>query len=204
MLVAAEPDRDIHLRPRRLFICVQVLLCMYDYVCMKFLMRMHEHYCFLPAVQYSCPATWALNACWLQQHFNILQRGLSSQFSSLIYCYSQQLSQPICKDVIFKPQRIRKGFICCQERHHRAQTQFLLSLSFPVTEAVRFLLINVISCQQCPISFLCMQIPKLLSMEPERGLRAGGTKVTINGEHLNIGSEVKVKVNTTQECIITK
>uniref|UniRef100_A0A3Q4N388 Plexin D1 n=1 Tax=Neolamprologus brichardi TaxID=32507 RepID=A0A3Q4N388_NEOBR len=44
----------------------------------------------------------------------------------------------------------------------------------------------------------------LLSMEPERGLRAGGTKVTINGEHLNIGSEVKVKVNTTQECIITK
>ncbi|XP_063320866.1 plexin-D1 [Pelmatolapia mariae] len=47
-------------------------------------------------------------------------------------------------------------------------------------------------------------IPKLLSMDPERGLRAGGTKVTINGEHLNIGSEVKVKVNTTQECIITK
>lgn len=87
-----------------------------------------------------------LNACWLQQHFNILQRGLSSQFSSLIYCYSQQLSQPICKDVIFKPQRIRKDFICCQERHHRAQTQFLLSLSFPVTEAVRFLLINVTSC----------------------------------------------------------
>ncbi|XP_030588633.1 plexin-D1 [Archocentrus centrarchus] len=46
--------------------------------------------------------------------------------------------------------------------------------------------------------------PKLLSMEPGRGSRTGGTRVTISGEHLDIGSQVKVKVNNTLECDITK
>ncbi|KAG7228117.1 hypothetical protein INR49_013400 [Caranx melampygus] len=47
-------------------------------------------------------------------------------------------------------------------------------------------------------------VPKLLSMEPKKGSRAGGTRVTIIGEHLNIGSEVRVKVNNTEECLITE
>ncbi|KAM8755047.1 plexin-D1 [Acanthopagrus schlegelii] len=47
-------------------------------------------------------------------------------------------------------------------------------------------------------------IPKLLSMEPRKGSRAGGTRVTIRGEHLDIGSEVRVLVNNTEECRITE
>lgn len=46
--------------------------------------------------------------------------------------------------------------------------------------------------------------PQLLSMEPRKGSRAGGTRVTIRGEHLDIGSQVIVKVNITQECNITE
>ncbi|XP_034028621.1 plexin-D1 [Thalassophryne amazonica] len=45
-------------------------------------------------------------------------------------------------------------------------------------------------------------VPKLLSMEPRKGSRAGGTRVTIRGKHLDAGSEVRVKVNNTQECAI--
>ena len=41
-------------------------------------------------------------------------------------------------------------------------------------------------------------------MEPTKGSRAGGTIVIIRGEHLDIGSEVRVKVNNTQECTITE
>uniref|UniRef100_A0A672ZR40 Sema domain-containing protein n=1 Tax=Sphaeramia orbicularis TaxID=375764 RepID=A0A672ZR40_9TELE len=51
-------------------------------------------------------------------------------------------------------------------------------------------------------SVLWIQVPKLFSMEPGKGSRAGGTRVTIRGEHLDIGSQVKVKVNNTLECII--
>uniref|UniRef100_A0A673XKN7 Plexin D1 n=1 Tax=Salmo trutta TaxID=8032 RepID=A0A673XKN7_SALTR len=42
----------------------------------------------------------------------------------------------------------------------------------------------------------------LLSMEPRKGSRSGGTRVTIRGEHLDTGSQVRVKVNGTQDCII--
>ncbi|CAB1329302.1 unnamed protein product, partial [Coregonus sp. 'balchen'] len=45
-------------------------------------------------------------------------------------------------------------------------------------------------------------VPKLLSMEPRKGSRSGGTRVTIRGEHLDTGSQVRVKVNGTQECTI--
>ncbi|CAB1442569.1 unnamed protein product [Pleuronectes platessa] len=47
-------------------------------------------------------------------------------------------------------------------------------------------------------------VPKLLSLEPKKGSRAGGTRVTIRGEHLDIGSQVRVKVNNTLECTITE
>ncbi len=142
MLVSAELDRDIHLCPRSLCVCVcvhvhymTVCACSFSFVCMNII-------AFYP--QYSCPASSGPKACWLQQHFNILQLGLSSQFSPLIYCYSQQLSQPICGDKISETQRMRKDFIWCQERHHRAQNTVWVSLSFPVTEAVRCLVVNVI------------------------------------------------------------
>ncbi|XP_035511823.1 plexin-D1 [Morone saxatilis] len=46
-------------------------------------------------------------------------------------------------------------------------------------------------------------IPKLLSMEPKKGSRAGGTRVSIRGENLDIGSQVRVMVNNTLECTIT-
>ncbi|XP_077369310.1 plexin-D1 isoform X2 [Festucalex cinctus] len=46
-------------------------------------------------------------------------------------------------------------------------------------------------------------IPKMVSMEPRKGSRAGGTKVTIIGEHLGIGSQVRVLVNNTLDCAIT-
>ncbi|KAK6303750.1 hypothetical protein J4Q44_G00262040 [Coregonus suidteri] len=45
-------------------------------------------------------------------------------------------------------------------------------------------------------------VPKLLSMEPRKGSRSGGTRVTIRGEHLDTGSQVRVKVNGTQDCTI--
>ncbi|XP_059189856.1 plexin-D1 [Centropristis striata] len=47
-------------------------------------------------------------------------------------------------------------------------------------------------------------VPKLLSMEPTKGSRAGGTIVIIRGEHLDIGSQVRVTVNNTLECTITE
>ncbi|XP_070766265.1 plexin-D1 [Enoplosus armatus] len=47
-------------------------------------------------------------------------------------------------------------------------------------------------------------VPKLLSMEPRKGSRAGGTRVSIRGEHLDIGSQIRVMVNNTLECIITE
>ncbi|XP_034393758.1 plexin-D1 [Cyclopterus lumpus] len=45
-------------------------------------------------------------------------------------------------------------------------------------------------------------VPKMRSLEPTRGSRAGGTVVIIRGEHLDIGSQVSVKVNNTLECTI--
>ncbi|XP_068185476.1 plexin-D1 [Antennarius striatus] len=47
-------------------------------------------------------------------------------------------------------------------------------------------------------------VPKLLSMEPRKGSRSGGTRVSLRGEHLDIGSQVRVVVNNTLECIITE
>ncbi|KAM6925355.1 plexin-D1 [Xenentodon cancila] len=47
-------------------------------------------------------------------------------------------------------------------------------------------------------------VPKLFSLQPNRGSRAGGTRVTIWGEHLDIGSQVRVNVNNTLECRITE
>ncbi|XP_061158156.1 plexin-D1 [Syngnathus typhle] len=47
-------------------------------------------------------------------------------------------------------------------------------------------------------------VPKMVSMEPKKGSRSGGTRVTISGEHLGIGSQVRVMVNNTLECIITE
>uniref|UniRef100_G3NF07 Plexin D1 n=1 Tax=Gasterosteus aculeatus aculeatus TaxID=481459 RepID=G3NF07_GASAC len=46
------------------------------------------------------------------------------------------------------------------------------------------------------------QVPKLLSLEPTKGPRAGGTVVVIRGQNLDIGSQVGVRVgaNGTLEC----
>uniref|UniRef100_A0A8C6TQU8 Plexin D1 n=1 Tax=Neogobius melanostomus TaxID=47308 RepID=A0A8C6TQU8_9GOBI len=44
----------------------------------------------------------------------------------------------------------------------------------------------------------------LQSMYPVKGSRAGGTRVTIRGENLDIGSDVRVMVNNTGECNITE
>uniref|UniRef100_A0A3B3DBY2 Plexin D1 n=1 Tax=Oryzias melastigma TaxID=30732 RepID=A0A3B3DBY2_ORYME len=42
----------------------------------------------------------------------------------------------------------------------------------------------------------------LLSLDPKKGSLSGGTRVTIRGEHLDIGSQVRVTVNNTLECTI--
>ncbi|KAM3618334.1 uncharacterized protein V6R79_019210 [Siganus canaliculatus] len=47
-------------------------------------------------------------------------------------------------------------------------------------------------------------VPQLFSMEPRKGSRTGGTRVVIQGENLDIGSEVRVVVNSTLECVITE
>ncbi|KAM9350526.1 plexin-D1 [Symphorus nematophorus] len=47
-------------------------------------------------------------------------------------------------------------------------------------------------------------VPKLVSMGPKKGPHAGGTRVSITGEHLDIGSQIRVMVNNTLECIITE
>lgn len=50
------------------------------------------------------------------------------------------------------------------------------------------------------------QVPKLLSLEPTKGPRAGGTVVVIRGQNLDIGSQVGVRVgaNGTLACAITE
>ncbi|KAJ8265165.1 hypothetical protein COCON_G00142640 [Conger conger] len=45
-------------------------------------------------------------------------------------------------------------------------------------------------------------VPRVISMEPKNGSRAGGTRVTIRGEHLNVGSQLRVRVNGTDDCAI--
>ncbi|XP_015250226.1 PREDICTED: plexin-D1 isoform X1 [Cyprinodon variegatus] len=47
-------------------------------------------------------------------------------------------------------------------------------------------------------------VPSVHFIDPKNGSSAGGTRVTIHGKHLDIGSQVRVKVNKTQECTITE
>uniref|UniRef100_A0A8D0HJ08 Plexin-D1 n=1 Tax=Sphenodon punctatus TaxID=8508 RepID=A0A8D0HJ08_SPHPU len=43
-------------------------------------------------------------------------------------------------------------------------------------------------------------VPVVLSVAPGTGPKAGGTKVTIRGKHLSVGSELHVLVNNTKQC----
>lgn len=43
-------------------------------------------------------------------------------------------------------------------------------------------------------------LPEVYSLSPNRGPRAGGTKITISGEKLDIGGEVRVLFNETLDC----
>ncbi|KAJ8257496.1 hypothetical protein GJAV_G00186230 [Gymnothorax javanicus] len=45
-------------------------------------------------------------------------------------------------------------------------------------------------------------VPRIISMEPRNGSRSGGTRVAIRGEHLDAGSQVRVRVNDTEDCAI--
>ncbi|KAI1893046.1 hypothetical protein AGOR_G00139850 [Albula goreensis] len=47
-------------------------------------------------------------------------------------------------------------------------------------------------------------VPRVVTMEPRNGSCAGGTRVTIRGEHLDVGSQVRVRVNGTQDCVIIR
>ncbi|KAG5838468.1 hypothetical protein ANANG_G00224010 [Anguilla anguilla] len=58
---------------------------------------------------------------------------------------------------------------------------------------------NAVGRSQEAYSYL---VPRVISMEPRNGSRAGGTRVTIKGEHLDVGSQVRVRVNGTQDCAI--
>ncbi|XP_045146066.1 plexin-D1 [Echinops telfairi] len=43
-------------------------------------------------------------------------------------------------------------------------------------------------------------LPLVLSLEPAMGPKAGGTRITIHGSHLDVGSELQVLVNETELC----
>ncbi|XP_069792998.1 plexin-D1 [Narcine bancroftii] len=43
-------------------------------------------------------------------------------------------------------------------------------------------------------------IPEVTSVEPDQGPKAGGTRVTISGKNLHIGSSVRIIVNGTKDC----
>uniref|UniRef100_A0A4W3GDS5 Plexin D1 n=1 Tax=Callorhinchus milii TaxID=7868 RepID=A0A4W3GDS5_CALMI len=43
-------------------------------------------------------------------------------------------------------------------------------------------------------------VPEVSSVSPDRGPKAGGTKVLISGQNLDIGSSIRVVVNGTQDC----
>ena len=45
--------------------------------------------------------------------------------------------------------------------------------------------------------------PKILRVEPDRGPIAGGTKLTIYGEHLNAGSQVQAFIDNTPGIMLT-
>lgn len=44
------------------------------------------------------------------------------------------------------------------------------------------------------------QLPLVHSLEPTMGPKAGGTRITIHGSDLHVGSELQVLVNNTEPC----
>lgn len=49
-------------------------------------------------------------------------------------------------------------------------------------------------------SFPSPQLPRVHSLEPSMGPKAGGTRITIHGSDLNVGSMLQVLVNDTDPC----
>lgn len=47
---------------------------------------------------------------------------------------------------------------------------------------------------------LCFQLPVVQSIAPLNGPKAGGTRVTIRGSRLDVGSELRVLVNGSRQC----
>ncbi|XP_076122167.1 plexin-D1 [Alosa pseudoharengus] len=69
----------------------------------------------------------------------------------------------------------------------------------PMKDAVTVIVKN--SSGSSTESFTYLE-PRVLSMQPTKGPRAGGTRVIITGEHLGAGTKVRVRVNGTQDCRI--
>lgn len=44
------------------------------------------------------------------------------------------------------------------------------------------------------------QLPLVHYLEPTMGPKAGGTRITIHGSHLQVGSELQVLLNDTEPC----
>ena len=44
------------------------------------------------------------------------------------------------------------------------------------------------------------QLPQVQFLEPDKGPKAGGTRITIHGSDLHVGSELQVLVNDTEPC----
>lgn len=44
------------------------------------------------------------------------------------------------------------------------------------------------------------QLPLVQFLEPDKGPKAGGTRITIHGSDLHVGSELQVLVNNTEPC----
>lgn len=56
------------------------------------------------------------------------------------------------------------------------------------------------SLQPEPNPFPSPQLPMVHSLEPSMGPKAGGTRITIYGSDLNVGSMLQVLVNDTDPC----
>lgn len=45
-----------------------------------------------------------------------------------------------------------------------------------------------------------LQLPLVQFLEPDKGPKAGGTRIIIHGSDLHVGSELQVLVNDTEPC----
>ncbi|KAL2101983.1 hypothetical protein ACEWY4_003744 [Coilia grayii] len=95
---------------------------------------------------------------------------------------------------------------CAVLEEHYSVSQRLVCITGPSEEPMKdvvSILVEENSSGYSVESFTYLE-PRVLSMQPTKGPHSGGTHVTITGEHLDAGSNVRVRVNGTQDCRILR